>query len=149
MQRASFESSSLEGVVKSILHEVKTNGDEAVKKFTLQFDKGVVDDLKVGDEEIEEAEKGLPGELKRAIVTAKNNIEKFHAAQLKGTEFVETMPGVQCWRKTVAIEKPGLYIPGGTAPLFSTILMLGVPAKLAGCRQIFLCSPPDAEGKLN
>src|SRR5213078_3754290 len=91
----------------------------------------------------------LADDLKQAIVTAKNNIEKFHAAQLTRKEFVETMPGVRCWRKMVAIEKVGLYIPGGTAPLFSTILMLGVPAKLAGCKQIILCSPPDTEGKLN
>src|SRR6266404_2842749 len=149
LQRPSIESSSLEETVKSILHQVKTNGDEAVKKFTLQFDKAVIDNLRVADEEIEEAEKGLPGELKRAIVAAKNNIEKFHAAQLKNSEFVETMPGVQCWRRTVAIEKVGLYIPGGTAPLFSTILMLGIPAKLACCKQIILCSPPGTDGKLN
>jgi histidinol dehydrogenase len=87
--------------------------------------------------------------LKQAIATAKNNIEKFHAAQIKSVEFVETMPGVQCWRKTVAIEKVGLYIPGGTAPLFSTVLMLGIPARLAGCREIILCSPPDKGGKLD
>jgi histidinol dehydrogenase len=149
LQRPSFDSSSLEETVKNILHEVKVAGDEAVKTFTLQFDKAVIKDLQVTDEEIEEAEKILPGKLKQAITKAKNNIEKFHAAQLKGPEFVEILPGIQCWRKTVAIEKVGLYIPGGTAPLFSTILMLGVPAKLAGCRQIVLCSPPDTEGKLN
>jgi histidinol dehydrogenase len=149
LQRPSFDSSSLEETVKNILHEVKVAGDEGVKTFTLQFDKAVIKDLQVTDEEIEEAEKILPGKLKQAITKAKNNIEKFHAAQLKGPEFVEILPGIQCWRKTVAIEKVGLYIPGGTAPLFSTILMLGVPAKLAGCRQIVLCSPPDTEGKLN
>ncbi len=149
LQRPSFDSSSLEGTVKNILQEVKANGDEAVRKFTLQFDKASIDNLRVRDEEITNAEKFLSNELKQAIVTAKNNIEKFHAAQLKSVEFVETMPGVQCWRKMVAIEKVGLYIPGGTAPLFSTILMLAIPAKLAGCKEIILCSPPDTQGKLN
>jgi histidinol dehydrogenase len=149
LQRPSFDSSSLEETVRNILHEVKKNGDEAVKRFTLQFDKASIDDLRINEEEIAKAEKILSSELKLAIVTAKNNIEKFHAAQLKNTEFVETMPGVQCWRRMVAIEKVGLYIPGGTAPLFSTILMLGVPAKLAGVKEIILCSPPGTEGNLN
>src|SRR5438552_2514175 len=149
LQRPLIDSSSLEETVKHILQQVEENGDEAVRRFTLQFDKADINDLRVADKDIDLAEKFLNDELKQAIITAKNNIEKFHQAQLGSTEFVETMPGVQCWRKMVAIEKVGLYIPGGTAPLFSTILMLGVPAKLAGCRQIILCSPPDAEGKLN
>jgi histidinol dehydrogenase len=149
VQRPSFDSSSLEETVKNILNEVKEKGDEAARKFTLQFDKVEINDLHVSDKEIEDAERLLSDELKRAIITAKNNIEKFHSVQIKDTEFVETMPGVQCWRKSVAIEKIGLYIPGGTAPLFSTILMLAIPAKLAGCKQIILCSPPDIAGKLN
>ena len=149
LKRPLFDSSSLEETVKNILHEVKDKGDEAVRRFTLQFDKADIGDLQISDEEINDAEDFLSDELKQAIATAKNNIEMFHRAQLGSTEFVETMPGVQCWRKMVAIEKVGLYIPGGTAPLFSTVLMLGVPAKLAGCKQIILCSPPDTGGKLN
>ena len=127
---------------------MKEKGDEAVRRFTLQFDKAEINDLQVSEKEIDNAENFLSDELKQAINIAKTNIEKFHSAQLGSTEFVETMPGVQCWRKMVAIEKVGLYIPGGTAPLFSTILMLGVPAKLAGCKQIILCSPPDTRGKI-
>ena len=149
VQRPAFDSSSLEETTTNILSQVKTTGDEAVRKFTVQFDKADVKDLRLSDREIDEAENLLEDDLKQAIATAKNNIEKFHADQIKGDEFVETMPGVQCWRKTVAIEKVGLYIPGGTAPLFSTVLMLGIPARLAGCREIILCSPPDKGGKLN
>ena len=149
LERPLFDSSSLEETVKSILHEVKLNGDEAVRKFTLQFDKADISELRVSDIEIDQAGRSLPEELKQAILTAKNNIEKFHAAQLREIEFVETMPGVQCWRRSTAIEKVGLYIPGGSAPLFSTILMLATPARLAGCREIILCSPPSTEGKLN
>ena len=149
LRRPIFDSSSLDDVVKHVLGEVKEKGDDAVRKFTLQFDKAVVDDLRVSDKEVQEAENLLAPELKKAIISAKKNIEKFHAAQLKTEDVIETAPGVHCWRKAVAIEKVGLYIPGGTAPLFSTILMLGVPAKLAGCREIILCSPPDTEGKLN
>jgi len=149
LERPLFDSSSLEETVKSILHEVKLNGDEAVRKFTLQFDKADISELRVSEIEIDQAGRSLPEELKQAILTAKNNIEKFHAAQLKEIEFVETMPGVQCWRRSTPIEKVGLYIPGGSAPLFSTILMLAIPARLAGCREIILCSPPSTEGKLN
>jgi histidinol dehydrogenase len=149
LKRPSFDSFSLEETVKSILLEVKANGDEAMRKFTLQFDKAEINDLRVSEEEIDEAEKVLSNELKQAIATAKDNIEKFHAVQLKIPEIIETMPGVLCWRKAVPIEKVGLYIPGGSAPLFSTILMLAVPARLAGCKQIVLCSPPGINGKLN
>ena len=149
VQRPLFDSSSLEETVKSILHEVKLNGDEAVRKFTLQFDKADISELRVSEIEIDQAGRSLPEELKQAILTAKNNIEKFHAAQLREIEFVETMPGVQCWRRSTPIEKVGLYIPGGSAPLFSTILMLAIPARLAGCREIILCSPPDTAGQLN
>jgi len=149
LKRPSIDSSSLEQTVKHVLQEVKEKGDEAVKRFTLQFDKAKINELRVGDKEINDAGNLLSDDLKKAIITAKNNIEKFHSVQLKDTEFVETMPGVECWRKAIAIEKVGLYVPGGTAPLFSTILMLGIPAMLAGCKEIVLCTPPNREGKLN
>ena len=149
LKRPSFDPLSLEETVQSILSEVKANGDEAVRKFTLQFDKAEINALRVSDTEIDEAGRSLSSELKDAIGTAKNNIEKFHAAQLKEIDFVETMRGVLCWRRSIPIEKIGLYIPGGSAPLFSTILMLAVPAGLAGCKEIILCSPPNIEGKLN
>ena len=147
--RPSFDSSSLEETVKNILADVKANGDEAVRKFTLQFDKVQITDLRVNDKEIDKAEQSVSAELKQSIVTAKNNIEQFHAVQLDKIEVVETMPGVQCWRRSTPIEKIGLYIPGGSAPLFSTILMLAVPARLAGCKEIILCSPPNPAGQLN
>jgi histidinol dehydrogenase len=149
IRRPSFDSASLEQTVKNILNEVRENGDEAVKKFTLQFDKMAIDDLRVSEKEINEAESFLDKNLKQSIVSAKQNIEKFHASQLKTEDAIETLPGVICWRKSVAIEKVGLYIPGGTAPLFSTVLMLGIPARLAGCDEIILCSPPDTNGKLH
>jgi histidinol dehydrogenase len=149
LKRPLFDSTSLEATVNGVLSEVKEGGDVAVKKFTLLFDKADIDDLRVSDKEIDDSEKFLTEELKQAISVAKNNIEKFHRAQLRTDEFVETMPGVRCWRKMVAIEKIGLYVPGGTAPLFSTILMLAIPAKLAGCKQIVLCSPPGADGTLH
>lgn len=149
LQRPVAEAAKLEAVVSGILQQVRTGGDNTVKALTLQFDKAVVDDLLVSEAEFREAAQLLDAELKTAILTAKANIETFHKKQLSEPEVVETMPGVQCWRKSVAIEKVGLYIPGGTAPLFSTILMLGVPAKLAGCKEIILCSPPDKQGKLH
>ncbi len=149
LKRPSFDASSLEETVKNILDEVKVNGDDAVRKFTLQFDKADITELRVADTEIEQAARSLSTELKQAILEAKSNIEKFHAAQLKDIEFVETMPGIQCWRRSVPIENVGLYIPGGSAPLFSTILMLAVPARLAGCKEIVLCSPPSTKGQLN
>ncbi len=149
LQRPVAEAAKLEATVSSILQQVKAKGDEAVKQFTLQFDKAVVDSLLVGEDEFKEAAGLLDEELKTAILTAKANIVAFHKQQLTEPEVVETMPGIKCWRKSVAIEKVGLYIPGGTAPLFSTILMLGVPAKLAGCREIILCSPPGRNGKLH
>lgn len=149
LQRPVAEGAKLEEVVSGILQQVKTGGDRTVKQLTLQFDKVVIDDLLVGEAEFQEAAQLLDAELKTAILTAKANIETFHKKQLSEPEVVETMPGVHCWRKSVAIEKVGLYIPGGTAPLFSTILMLGVPARLAGCKEIILCSPPDKYGKLH
>jgi histidinol dehydrogenase len=149
LQRPVAEAARLEAVVSGILQQVKANGDAAVKQLTQQFDKAVVEELLVSEAEFAEAALSLDAELKQAILTARANIETFHRKQLTAPEVVETMPGVQCWRKMVAIEKVGLYIPGGTAPLFSTILMLGLPAKLAGCKEIILCSPPDKTGKLH
>jgi histidinol dehydrogenase len=149
LKRPSFDSSSLEEKVNRVLLEVKEKGDDAVRAFTLQFDKIDIKDLRVSDKKIDESENLLNQELKKAIISAKNNIERFHAAQLGADEIVETMPGVRCWRRSLAIEKVGIYIPGGTAPLFSTILMLGVPAKLAGSKQIILCTPPGTDGELN
>jgi histidinol dehydrogenase len=149
LKRPLFDASTLEATVKDVLSQVKEGGDAAVRKFTLQFDKADIGDLRVSDKEIDDAGKFMAEELKQAISIAQSNIEKFHKAQLRGEEFVETMPGVKCWRKIVAIEKVGLYVPGGTAPLFSTILMLAIPAKLAGCKQIVLCSPPSADGTLH
>lgn len=149
LKRPAFDSLSLEKKVRKIVLNVKAKGDKAVKKYTKDFDGVSLRKLQVSEKEIKQAIAFVPEELKTAIKIAKRNIEKFHAPQLHQEEIVETMPGIQCWRKNVAIDKVGLYIPGGTAPLFSTILMLGVPAKLAGCREIILCSPPGKDGTLN
>lgn len=147
--RPVLDNSSLEASVSNILKEVKQNGDEAVKRFASMFDKVTINNSKVSDEEFNEAGFLVSDELQNAIRQAKANIEKFHSAQLNTEERVETMPGIQCWRKSVAIEKVGLYVPGGTAPLFSTLLMLGIPARIAGCKEVILCSPPNKEGKLH
>ena len=149
LQRPSLDNTSLEASVSNILKEVKTSGDLAVKKFASMFDKVTITNLAVTEQEIEEGIKDVSEALKIAIGQAKTNIEKFHKAQLRKEEVIETMPGVMCWRKSVAIEKVGLYIPGGSAPLFSTILMLGIPATIAGCQEIILCSPPNRDGKLH
>ena len=149
LERPQFDGFALEGVVKDIMEDVHINGDAAIKKYTLLFDKAEVDTLAVSEIEFVEAEKLCPAPLKEAIQLAKRNIEKFHHSQKENFLVVETSPGVSCWRKSVGIEKVGLYIPGGSAPLFSTVLMLGVPAKLAGCKEIILCTPPNAEGKID
>jgi len=149
LQRPVAEAAKLEAIVSGILQQVKIKGDEAVRQLTREFDKAEIDQLLVNEAEFREAARLLNEDLKTAILTAKANIETFHKKQLSEPEVVETMPGVQCWRKSVAIEKVGLYIPGGTAPLFSTILMLGIPARLAGCKEVILCSPPDKQGKLH
>ncbi|MDR1877839.1 MAG: histidinol dehydrogenase [Flavobacteriaceae bacterium] len=140
---------SLQETVREIFEEVRTSGDEALKKYTLKFDHVALSDIKVSQKELEEAENQLSEGLKKAILQAKNNIEKFHSSQKEQIQTVETQTGVKCWREARAIEKVGLYIPGGTAPLFSTVLMLGVPAKIAGCKQIVLCTPPDKNGKIH
>lgn len=149
IQRPQLELGFLESSVRNILNRVKKSGDDALRELTLQFDKVSVTDLQVTPAEIKEAEQFLSAPLKDAIRVAARNIEKFHAAQKRETLKVETMPGVTCWRKGVPIDKVGIYIPGGSAPLFSTVLMLGVPAQLAGCREVVLCSPPDKSGKIN
>jgi histidinol dehydrogenase len=148
-RRPALDFSSLEITVGNILKEVKENGDEAVRRFTLMFDKSSIKSFEVPQQEITDAAGQLSDELKAAIGQAKENIEKFHSAQIGSVELVETMPGVKCWRKNVAIEKVGLYIPAGTAPLFSTLLMLAIPARLAGCKDIILCSPPGKEKKVH
>lgn len=149
LQRPAIDNTSLLQKVKAVMNEVKQQGDTAVKQFTQQFDGVVLDDVLVSAKEISEAEALLSDELKQAIRQAAANVTLFHEKQVAAVEVVETMPGVKCWRKSVGIEKVGLYIPGGTAPLFSTILMLGIPAKIAGCKEVVLCSPPDKEGKLH
>lgn len=149
LQRPAFESSLLEKKVRKILEAVKKNGDKAIIDFTEVFDGVKLKNLAASKDEMANARKLLNEDLKKAIVVAKSNIEKFHAAQLQPLEVVETIPGIKCWRKIVAIEKVGLYIPGGTAPLFSTLLMLGIPATIAGCKRIVVCSPPDKNGKLH
>ena len=135
--------------VSTILKNVKANGDAAVLEYEEQFDKVKLASLVVTEEEMKEAEAQVPIELKVAILLAQRNIYTFHKKQKFEGKKVETMEGVTCWQKAVGIEKVGLYIPGGTAPLFSTVLMLAVPAKIAGCKEIVLCTPPDKEGKIN
>ncbi len=147
--RPVFDNTILQQKVKSILEDVRQNGDAAIATYTSQFDHVSLTNIAVSQEEIDESGRLLTNELKQAIQTAANNISVFHEKQITKIEVIETMPGVQCWRKSVGIEKVGLYIPGGTAPLFSTILMLGIPAQLAGCKEIVLCSPPNKKGKLH
>lgn len=149
LKRPAIDTTSLEATVQSVLSDIKANGQSAVKKYTLQFDKVDLENILVSNDEFAIAEKSITTELKQAIQLAKKNIETFHSAQKEKVKIIETMPGVKCWRKSIAIQKVGLYIPGGTAPLFSTILMLGVPAKLAGCEEIILCTPPDSNGNVN
>ncbi|MBK6832759.1 MAG: histidinol dehydrogenase [Bacteroidetes bacterium] len=149
LKRPTIDTTSLETTVQSVLLDIKANGQSAVKKYTLQFDKVDLENILVSNDEFAVAEKSISTELKQAIQLAKSNIETFHSAQKEEVKIIETMPGVKCWRKSIAIQKVGLYIPGGTAPLFSTILMLGVPAKLAGCEEIILCTPPDSNGNVN
>ncbi|HLM60972.1 MAG TPA: histidinol dehydrogenase [Pyrinomonadaceae bacterium] len=149
LERPGFETKSMERHVQNILNYVKKDGDEAIRHFTKALDKVELEDFAVGEQEYIEAEQRVSAELKAAIQTAKANIEKFHRAQIEKPEIIETTPGVFCWRKSVPIERVGLYIPAGTAPLFSTVLMLAAPAKLAGCREIVLCSPPAENGEIN
>ena len=149
LQRPYSDNSSVLQSVQQILADVKEKGDAAVKELTQKFTGVSLDNFEVSTEEFDAAADALSADLRAAIQQAKTNIEFFHQKQLGETEIIETMPGIQCWRKSVGIEKVGLYIPGGTAPLFSTVLMLAIPAKLAGCKEIILCSPCDKEGKLH
>jgi histidinol dehydrogenase len=138
----------IETTVNQVFEDVQKNGDTAIKKYTKKFDKVAVTSLKVTQEEISIAVEAVSRELKEAIQQAAANIEKFHRAQKTEKVYQETTPGVVCWQEKRSIEKVGLYIPGGTAPLLSTVLMLAIPAKIAGCQEIILCSPPNSEGKI-
>ena len=149
MTRPDMDHSSLFGTVKNILDDVRLNGDSAVAHYCAEFDKVVLNSLEVSSEELDEAERLVPDELKSAIRLAAVNIDTFHRSQQIVPQKIETSPGVVCWQKAVGIEKVGLYIPGGTAPLFSTVLMLAIPARIAGCREIILCTPPAGDGTVH
>ena len=140
---------TLRDTVLEILNRVRTEGDRAVMEYEEKFDKVTLQSLAVSEQEFADAEKAVSIELKAAIMLAFNNIRTFHAAQKFEGKRVTTLPGVTCWQKAVAIEKVGLYVPGGTAPLFSTVLMLATPAQIAGCKEIILCTPPDRSGKIH
>ena len=143
------DAADLNRLVADVLADVKAHGDSAVKAYEQKFDHVELNDLKVSEEEFQEAEQLVSGELKQAIALAQANIERFHANQRFHGEHCRVTDGVECWQKSIAIEKVGLYIPGGTAPLFSTVLMLGVPARIAGCKEIVLCTPPQRDGRVN
>jgi histidinol dehydrogenase len=148
-QRPTAEQLSLDGIVSQVFSEIRKDGDKAVRKFSLLFDKVELESFAIPQKAIEAASVKVPAGLKAAIQLAKSNIEKFHAAQIETPKIIETTKGVECWRESRGIETVGIYIPGGTAPLFSTVLMLGIPAKLAGCKNIILCTPPDKNGEIN
>ncbi len=149
VERPHLDVSKLNATVSHVLSEVKAHGDEAVKRFEEQFDHARLEQLAVTEQEIDEAMTLVSDDLKAAIRLAHHNIHAFHLAQQFESKKIETAAGVVCWQKSVAIQKVGLYIPGGTAPLFSTVLMLATPAKIAGCEEIVLCTPPDREGRVN
>lgn len=148
-RRPQYDNPGLEDIVSVILEKVRNEGDKALYELSEKFDGVKTENLKVPVSEIMEAEKDVPENLRDAILTAKANIEKFHRAQIRNERVIETTKGVKCWRKSVPVERAGLYIPGGTAPLFSTVLMLAVPARIAGCREIILCTPPGKSGRVN
>ncbi|MDR5590378.1 histidinol dehydrogenase [Christiangramia sp. SM2212] len=149
LKRPTQTVADIEQTVNQIFDEIRVKGNSAVTKYTELFDGIKLDELRVSENEVAEASRQVTGELKSAIKLAKANIEKFHAAQKTEKVSVETSNGVSCWQEKKPIQKVGLYIPGGTAPLFSSILMLAIPAQLAGCEEIILCTPPDKEGKVN
>lgn len=149
LTRPTYNSQQLESKVQTILQAIQQEGDQAIKQYTRQFDQVVLEKLQVMPSEFKEAAQQVSPALKQALQTAKANLEQFHQAQQTTPTIIETMEGVRCWRKNVAIDKVGLYIPGGTAPLFSTVLMLGIPAQIAGCQEIILCSPPQKDGRLH
>ncbi len=148
-ERPHIDTTQLTETVLAVLNDIRRDGDDAVRRYEEKFDHVVLDQLLVSEEEMQEAEQLVSADLKEALVLAHRNIAKFHEAQRFEPIEVETAPGVRCWQKSMPIEKVGLYIPGGTAPLFSTVLMLATPAKIAGCKDIVLCSPPNREGKLH
>jgi histidinol dehydrogenase len=148
-QRPVKQADQIEPTVKAILEQVRQQGDQALKDLAAKFDQANLKEIKVSEAEFAEAAKSVPENLKKAIQIARANIEKFHKSQAENLLPVETTPGVTCWRRSVPIEKIGLYIPGGSAPLFSTLLMLGVPAKLAGCEEILVCTPANTDGKID
>ena len=148
LERPNASSSDLEVVVAEVFKQVKAKGDKAIKEYTQKFDKVSIQHISVTKIEIQLAENNVADKLKEAIQRAKQNIEVFHSAQKTSEIRIETEPGVNCWQEKKAIEKVGLYIPGGSAPLFSTILMLAIPAKIAGCNEIILCTPPDKKGNI-
>ena len=149
VSRPRLDLSQLNATVAAVLADVKERGDEAVKEYEAKFDKAVLSSLAVTEQEMDEAEQMISNDLKDAIILAHHNIKVFHISQRFVGQKIKTQEGVTCWQKSVAIEKVGLYIPGGTAPLFSTVLMLATPAKIAGCKEIVLCTPPNKEGKVN
>lgn len=148
-KRPVFEKNDIENLIKGIFEKVENDGDEALKYYAQKFDNQALETLVVSEQEISEAVSLIDDGLKTAINTAKKNIELFHQSQKEIPQKIETTEGVVCWRESRAIDKVGLYIPGGTAPLFSTVLMLAVPARIAGCKEIILCSPPQKNGKIN
>ena len=147
--RPAVEKKNLTKLVDEVFSDIQQNGDAAVRNYCRQFDQVELTSFQIDEETILEAEVALPTDLKNAIRMAKNNIERFHATQLEVPQKIETTKGVNCWRESRAIEKVGIYIPGGSAPLFSTVLMLGIPAKLAGCQEIVLCTPSNQQGEIN
>ncbi|MDD6209203.1 MAG: histidinol dehydrogenase [Bacteroidales bacterium] len=149
IQRPHLDTSALFDSTGKILEDIRVNGDKAVKEYSLRFDKVGLDTLEVSEQEWQEADKLVDNALKEALQVARKNIATFHASQQMKSSWVETMPGVNCMQKAVPIEKVGLYVPGGSAPLFSTVLMLAVPASIAGCKDIVLCTPPNKEGKVH
>ncbi len=148
-ERPAAEKEKLESLVARVFTEIEEEGDKAVLKYAKTFDKVVMEFLAVDKLAVENAAEQISDELKQAIQLAKSNIEKFHTAQKETKQIIETAKGVLCWRENRAIDKVGIYIPGGSAPLFSTVLMLGIPAMIAGCKEIILCTPPDKDGKIN
>lgn len=149
LARPAFDSATLFETVQKVLDDVRLNGDKAIRAYTEKFDHVILNAIELTKEEINEAEKHIPVNLKQAIEMARRNIWKFHAEQQPELNEIQTSPGVYCWQKAVAIQKVGLYIPGGTAPLFSTVLMLGIPASIAECKEIILCTPPDKDGNVH
>ena len=149
VERPRLDLTKLNATVFSVLADVRQRGDAAVKEYEEKFDKAILTSLAVTEQEMDEAEQAISNDLKDAIILAHHNIKVFHIAQRFVGQKIKTQEGVTCWQKSVAIEKVGLYIPGGTAPLFSTVLMLATPAKIAGCKEIVLCTPPNKEGKVN